>query len=182
NILVTDVNVVPNTPTNLSPVDNALNQPLTLSLQASAFNDPNLGDSQAASQWLIQRVSDNSLVFDSGIDSADTTSLAVGPGLLDYFTAYSWQVRYQDNHGEWSPYSTATSFSTQPPALSVLRQGTNVLISWPTNNAGFALQYSADLSPNSWNAVTDEPALVIDQNVVTNQITNPATFFRLYKQ
>jgi hypothetical protein len=180
-ITVIDVNVPPNAPTNVSPADGTLNLSLTPALQASAFSDSNLGDSQAASQWLLQRTADSAVILDTGTDTADTTSLAVSSGLLDYVTAYTWQVRYQDNHGAWSGYSTPTAFSTMPPGLTVVKQGANVVISWPTNTAGFSLFYSTDLNPTNWNPVSPDPVLVGGLNVVTNGITNPATFFRLYR-
>jgi O-glycosyl hydrolase len=180
-ITVIDVNVPPNTPTNVSPSDGAVNQSLTPTLQASAFSDPNAGDSQTASEWLIQRNSDNALILDSGTDSIDTTNFTVSAGLLDYVTAYTWQVRYQDNHGAWSGYSAATAFSTLAPTLSVTKQAGNVVISWPTNATGFALEYSTDLTTTNWNPVSPDPMILGSLNVVTNGMTNPATFFRLYK-
>jgi O-glycosyl hydrolase len=180
-ITVIDVNVPPNAPTNSSPTDGAINVSLAPTLQASAFSDLNLGDSQAASQWLIQRTADSAVILDTGTDLTDLTSLTVSSGLLDYVTAYTWQVRYQDNHGAWSSYSTPTAFSTTPPGLTVAKQGANVLISWPTNTAGFALFYSTDLNPTNWNPASPDPVVVGIMNVVTNGITNPATFFRLYK-
>jgi O-glycosyl hydrolase len=180
-ITVIDVNVPPNTPTNVSPSDGAVNQSLTPTLQASAFSDPNAGDSQTASEWLIQRNSDNALILDSGTDSIDTTNFTVSAGLLDYVTAYTWQVRYQDNHGAWSGYSAATAFSTLAPTLSVTKQAGNVVISWPTNATGFALEYSTDLTTTNWNPVSPDPVILGNLNVVTNGMTNPATFFRLYQ-
>jgi hypothetical protein len=105
----------------------------------------------------------------------------VSAGLLDYVTAYTWQVRYQDNHGAWSGYSAATAFSTLAPTLSVTKQAGNVVISWPTNATGFALEYSTDLTTTNWNPVSPDPMILGNRNVVTNGMTNPATFFRLYK-
>jgi GH18 family chitinase len=106
-------NDAPNTPTNSSPANNAGNVAINPTLSAGAFNDLDAGDTHAASQWLIRRISDNAIVFDSGIDTTNKTSRAVSG--LDYSTAYSWQVRYQDNHGAWSSYATATTFTTEAP-------------------------------------------------------------------
>lgn len=181
-ITVIDVNAAPNTPTNLSPATATVNVPLTVTLQASAFSDPNVGDSQAASEWLIQSAADNAVVIDTGTDAADTTSYGVPSGLLDYLTAYTWQVRYQDNHGAWSSYSIPTTFTTAPPSLTVAEFQGNVIVSWPTNADGFSLQYTTDLTSTNWNPVLSPPIVVGTQNVVTNATTNPASFFRLYKQ
>ena len=117
-------NAAPNTPSNTSPANGASNQSPTLTLGSSAFSDPDAGDTHAASQWLIKRTSDGLLVFDSGTDSANKANYAVPSGKLAYSTGYSWQVRYQDNHGAWSSYSTATTFTTmampvdQPPVVN----------------------------------------------------------------
>jgi List-Bact-rpt repeat protein/CARDB protein len=102
----------PNVPTNTLPADGATNQPAALTLQASAFNDPDAGDTHAASEWIIRRVSDNQIVFDSGEDLINKTTEHVSVS-LDYVTAYQWQVRYKDNGNAWSAYSTPTAFTTQ---------------------------------------------------------------------
>src|SRR5207245_2270972 len=103
----------PQAPTNLSPPDGSANQPLTLTLQASAFSDPD-GDSHASSQWIIKRSSDNTTVLDSGADTANKTSITVPTGVLSYATSYSWSVAYKDSKGAQGPASTPTSFTTQP--------------------------------------------------------------------
>jgi hypothetical protein len=53
-------------------------------------------------------------VYDSGIDTTHLTSLTVPAGKLTVGNAYTWQVRYQDNYGDWSSYSLATSLSIVP--------------------------------------------------------------------
>jgi GH18 family chitinase len=106
-------NDAPATPTNSSPANNASNVATNATLNSSAFTDIDSGDTHAASQWIIRRLSDNAVVFDSGSDATNKTSVAASG--LDYSTAYSWQVRYQDNHGAWSSYSAATAFTTQAP-------------------------------------------------------------------
>ncbi len=105
----------PNAPTDLSPPDGATNQPLTLTLQAGAFSDPD-GDSHASSQWVIKRGSDNALVFDSGNDTNNKTSITVPAGVLSNSTTYSWSVSYTDNNGAQGPASTPATFTTLAPA------------------------------------------------------------------
>ncbi len=107
----------PNAPANLSPASGTTNQPLIVALQSSAFSDPDAGDTHAASEWIIRRSSDNVVVIDSGEDSSHKTSLPVSTG-LNYKTDYIWQVRYKDNWGSWSDYSTTTSFTTQQKPVS----------------------------------------------------------------
>jgi hypothetical protein len=119
----------PNAPTNLSPPDGATNQLLALTLQASAFNDPD-GDGHASSRWIIKRISDNTTVFDSGNDTANKTSLIVPAGILSNSTTYTWSVSCTDSNGAEGPGSTQTSFTTQPLAslklLSTLTSGTGL--------------------------------------------------------
>ena len=117
-------NANPNAPSNLSPANSATNQSLTPTLSASAFSDPDAGDSQAAAQWLIKRSSDGATIFDSGTDTVNKTSRLVPAGVLANGTLYNWQVRYQDNHGAWSNYSAATSFTTLAATGSTKLSGT----------------------------------------------------------
>jgi hypothetical protein len=69
-----------------------------------------------------------------------------------------------------------------PPALSVRRLGTNVIVSWPSvDTAGFALEQSASLKPPpTW---VPNTATVADDGTnkwVTLPATNRSQFFRLY--
>ena len=180
-ILVTDVNEPPNTPVNLSPANGAINQSPTLMLQSSAFSDPDINDSQAASQWLIRRSADSVIVYNSGTDTVDKTNLAAALGILDYGTAYNWQVRHQDNHGVWSVYSTATMFSTLAPSLNVVGQNGNIVLFWPTNTSGFTLEWTTNLPATNWLPVLPSPTIIGEQNFVTNPPAGDVQFYRLRK-
>ena len=78
-----------------------------------------------------------------------------------------------------------TVFSlTFPPQLSIIRSGTNMIVSWPTNVAGFSyigftLQSATNLSPAVWSTVSPGPVVVNRQNTVTNGISGTQHFFRL---
>ena len=113
-------NYPPNAPTNISPLDGARGAPLSPMLQASAFSDPDSGDTQAASEWIVARNDDGSTVVDTGTDTSDFTTYTIPAANLAGNTQYIWRVRYEDNHGAWSSYSTPTSFTTanQPPTIS----------------------------------------------------------------
>lgn len=106
-------NQAPNTPTNSSPANASANQSLTPTLTSSAFSDNDAGDTHAASQWQITTTSGNyaSTVFDSGTDTTNKTSIAVSPALT-VNTTYYWHVKHKDSVGNWSSYSTETSFTT----------------------------------------------------------------------
>jgi hypothetical protein len=67
-----------------------------------------------------------------------------------------------------------------PLLLNIQRTGTNVVLSWPTNAPGSTLEYAP--SPGSggeWKPVSQSPAVVNDQNVVTNPVVGAQLFYRL---
>jgi plastocyanin len=111
------VNHPPNTPVNQSPANGATNQSLTLQMRANAFSDPDVQDFHGASQWLVRRASDNMIVFNTGEDSVNKTNRSVTDGILAYGSNYTWQVRYKDGRGQWSQYSSPTTFATLVPVV-----------------------------------------------------------------
>lgn len=118
--------IVPTAPTNSSPTGNTT---LTPKLTASAFSDGAIGSSQTAAEWLIHQ--GGTLIYDSGADATNLTSLTVPSGNLIAGNSYTWQVRYQDNYGDWSSYSTATAFATTPtpePATLATLGGAGLLL------------------------------------------------------
>ena len=67
-----------------------------------------------------------------------------------------------------------------PPQLTITRIGTNVVLTWPTNYAGFALQSTTNLlSPSSWITNSAPPVVVNGQNTVTYPISGAQQFYRL---
>jgi len=180
-VVVPPANNPPLTPTNLVPATGALNQTTAPTLQASAFIDPDSGDTQAASEWLVQRQSDNAVVFDSGTDSVNKTNLTVPQGLLEFAATYNWQVRFQDNHGLWSGYSAQTTFSTTTPTLNAAGLGVSLVLSWPTNTTGFSLECTTNLVSTNWTPVSPSPAIVDGNNVVTNTVGGEQMFYRLHQ-
>jgi hypothetical protein len=159
------VTVGPYTPVNSSPANNAsLLNPVTLS--ASAFSDTLAGTTHTATEWLVKN-SSSTTVFDSGTDTTDLSSITVPSADLVTGQTYSWQVRYEDNSGNWSTYSTATSFTMATPSLLTL----------PAASA-YYLQDSADgQSLNIWDATTDTgtPAQSIQLRTISKIIINGAS-------
>jgi PKD repeat protein len=92
---------------------------LTPTLASSDFSD-DVWDAHAASRWQIATTAGNysSPVFDSGRDTSNLTNILVPSGRLSYSTTYYWHVSYQDNHDDWSTWSSETSFATASPPLS----------------------------------------------------------------
>jgi glucuronoarabinoxylan endo-1,4-beta-xylanase len=178
-ITVTNVNEAPATPTNISPANGATNQLPTLVLQTSVFSDPDAGDTHAASEWLVWQGSTN--VFDSGTDPVNKTNLTMPSGKLEFAATYNWQVRFQDNHGLWSGYSTQTMFATAIPTLNAAGLGVSLVLSWPTNTTGFSLESTTNLLANNWSPTLPLPMIIGTQKVITYVPANDVQFYRLRK-
>ena len=63
--------------------------------------------------------------------------------------------------------------------LAIIPSGANVILTWPTNTAGFPLQSATNLSAAVWSAVSPAPVIVNGQNTVTNPISGTQMFYRL---
>ena len=65
------------------------------------------------------------------------------------------------------------------PILAIAGSGTNVVLTWTTNAAGFRLVANTGLTTTNWQTVTNPINIVLDQNQVTVPATGAASFFRL---
>jgi hypothetical protein len=66
------------------------------------------------------------------------------------------------------------------PQLAIIRSGTNVVLTWPANAAGFTLEFATNLnSPTFWSTDSTAPVVINGQNTVTNAGAGTQTFFRL---
>ena len=66
------------------------------------------------------------------------------------------------------------------PTLQAQVSGNNFILSWPASASGYVLETTTNLTAaNSWTVVTNTPATVNQQSVVTNQISGAARFYRL---
>ena len=67
-----------------------------------------------------------------------------------------------------------------PPITGVSVAGSQVIVTWPTNQAGFALQSSASLGPSAaWHSVSPGPSIVNGQYTVTNPLFASQQFYQL---
>ena len=178
---ISSANNPPATPGNVSPANAAPNQPVTPTLQASAFSDPDSGDTHAASQWQVLNEAGTVVVANSGTDTVNKVSWTVPGGKLDYGSNYVWQVRYQDNRNGWSSFSSKATFSTVGPTLSRVLRGTDMVITWPTNTGGFSLQWASNLGAANWRDAVPAPVIVNGQYAITNTMTSPSRFYQLKK-
>jgi alpha-tubulin suppressor-like RCC1 family protein len=115
------IDVPPQTPGSVSPEQGTTTGSFTPTLTSSAFSDRDSGDTHAASQWQVTRISGDysNLAYDSDADPVNLTTVAV-PTLPSLGTYY-WRVRHKDNQGNWSAYSPETSFiivDASPPTVT----------------------------------------------------------------
>jgi hypothetical protein len=71
--------------------------------------------------------------------------------------------------------------ATPPLALSILRQGANIALLWPTNDPAFKLEYATNLSPSIWISNPISPSIVNGKYDLTIGPTNRFRFYRLKK-
>jgi uncharacterized repeat protein (TIGR03803 family) len=82
-------------------------------------------------------------------------------------------------------YSDGTVFSLSfPPQLTIIPSETNLILTWPTNYAGFdytgyTLESTTNLVSPVWATNSPAPVVVNGQNVVTNTISGTQQFYRL---
>jgi hypothetical protein len=76
---------------------------------------------------------------------------------------------------------TVAIVGTAPqPQLTIIPSGANVILTWPTNAAGFILQSTTNLvSPAVWITNSPAPVVVNGQNAVTNPVSRTQKFYRL---
>jgi uncharacterized repeat protein (TIGR03803 family) len=81
--------------------------------------------------------------------------------------------------GGMHDYGTVFSLSL-PPRLTVTAAGPNVVVTWPTNFAGYTLQATTNLGASAlWTTNLPAPVVIDGQNTVTNPISAMQQFFRL---
>ena len=104
--------IVPTAPSNISPANDASDAELTPSSPPTPLATARSEARKWPPQWQIFKGS--TLVYDTGTDTTHLTSLTVPSGKLSAGNTYTWQVRYEDNYGDWSGYSAPTLFATAP--------------------------------------------------------------------
>ena len=66
---------------------------------------------------------------------------------------------------------------TEPPRLTIIPSGANVILTWPTNAAGFTLQSTTNLVPPAVGTTNSPgPVVVNGLNMVTNPISGTQQF------
>lgn len=111
-------------------------------------------------------------------------SLSAGPYSMQ---VSGWGDIYYLHDGEIAYMYYTLTIKTEPVPVpfqtSIKPLGNNnLLVSWPTNATGFTLQTTTNLhSPVVWTDLTNSPAVVGVEFVMTNSIAGAARFYRLIK-
>ena len=66
------------------------------------------------------------------------------------------------------------------PVLNIKFDGTNVVLAWPTNAAGYQLENTTSLVPSTWSLVSSNPPTSGSQYQLSVPPTNAASYFRLH--
>ena len=83
-------------------------------------------------------------------------------------------------NGGISGVGTVFSITLPPPHLTIIQSSANLILTWPTNATGFALQSTTNLGPSAaWSTNSSTPVVINGQNVVTNAISGAQRFYRL---
>jgi Divergent InlB B-repeat domain len=67
----------------------------------------------------------------------------------------------------------------EPVVLNTQLGDSALILSWPTNSTGFALQSTTNLASPVWTTNLPSPVIINGQNTVTNPISGTQQFFRL---
>jgi hypothetical protein len=76
---------------------------------------------------------------------------------------------------------TTSSAPSSPPTLGCARQGNNLVLSWPTNDPAFKLEFATNLPASIWVSNPASPSVVSRKYTITDSMTNRFRFYRLKK-
>ena len=107
-------------PTSVTPfIDTDTSKTLSRQpvITTAAYVSEYAGSTHFSTFWRIRRVADNVTVYDTtgtfvNGDTGNLTSFTVPSGVLDFDITYSVQVKFRDNNGLESAYTSAVNFST----------------------------------------------------------------------
>ena len=90
-------------------------------------------------------------------------------------------ANFGGSSGNGTVFSLALgSVSAPAPTLTIVPSGANVILTWPTDAAGFTLQSTTNLvSPVIWTNVSPGAVVVNGQYAVTNPVSGTNKFYRL---
>ncbi len=118
----------------------------------------------------------------AGAVSISGDTVVVGaPGESSNATGVNGNQASNSSSGSGAAY-VFTGLGKAPPQLAIAPSGGTLQLSWPTSATGFVLQSATTLANGGdWQDSSLTPATVGDQNMVSVETTNTASFFRLHK-
>lgn len=137
------------------------------------FNDPDIGNTQSAFQLQIIKVSDGSIVKDTGKIVSTSSTYTLPANVLSNTQQYQWKVMTWDNSDVASPWSTLGTFNTYAPSTCTVTnptdgatiQTSSITVNWNFNdNQGLTQNaYQVKLTDNA-DAVLFDSGKVADSN------------------
>lgn len=102
------------TPTNITPANEAVGVGETPTLSVDAFVCVNGTDTHTSSDWQVSTVNTfTTTVWESLTDTTNLESIEISSGLLSADVWYYWRCKYTGATYDNSSWSTATSFTTE---------------------------------------------------------------------
>jgi len=100
----------------------------------------------------------------------------------DVAAAGTYHVTWNSGGNEGAQLWLVAVQSATTPTLQCLRAGDKLVLSWPISAGSYHLETTSSLSTtNAWTSLTNIPANIGLQNVVTNPISQLNQFYRLTK-
>jgi len=116
---------------------------------------------------------DGAIVFDGQVPVTQDFN-----GYVEFGSGTYWQTDAGTTLDfDWVGVGNASDL---PAQLYITRDAGNVVVSWSTNNPGFALQCTTNLPSTNWVNVTNVVSVVADRYTVTNDVAGIAKFYRLF--
>ena len=81
--------------------------------------------------------------------------------------------------GAWGNGTVFSLSLPLPPPLGIVLSGTNAILTWPTNAAGFILHSTTSLLAAAWSTNLPAPVVINGQYTVTNPISGTQMFYQL---
>ena len=107
----------------------------------------------------------------------DYSTTTVDWGAPNHF----WTIQeFPSAENIWSTQVTEVIVSETLPNLTILPTGTNIVLSWPTNDFGFSLQAASSIAPSvAWSPMTNPVVVAGTLNTVSVSASDALRFFRL---
>jgi hypothetical protein len=96
-----------------------------------------------------------------------------GVGIWDYNYPGSSEIFSMVNtNGSWRPVCYTIQSWSYAVTVNIQISGRNVILTWPTNAAGFTLEFATNLvSPTVWNTNSTAPVVISGQNTVNHPLS-----------